>query len=141
MEIVKGDNLILHSVAQEVLHGEDVSQLVSDMWATLRTTTGVGLAANQVGILKRVIIVNDTNFISEIINPVITQRMGKVKQSTEGCLSFPLKTRTIKRDSVVVIEGFDVNWNPIKKKCRGLLANIVQHEVDHLNGITIVGSK
>lgn len=137
MELIDGNDPILRTVSEEVPLGHDVSELVRDMWATINKTNGVGLAANQVGVTKRVIIVKDNGFVSEIINPKIVRSSGKKKCSTEGCLSYPGRKETIKRESIVWVEGYDVAWNPIKKKCRGLLAFIIQHEIDHLDGITI----
>jgi peptide deformylase len=127
----------LSTVAKEVPFGKDVSQLVDDMWLTLRKTTGVGLAANQVGNLSRVILVNTNGFVQEIINPQIIKGSSKFKNSTEGCLSVPNKHVIMKRESIVTVIGYDKNWVPVKKKCRGLLANIIQHEIDHLNGVMI----
>ncbi len=84
----------------------------------------------------------DTNgFSKAIINPVITKTSGKLKLGKEGCLSFPGKRVDMKRDNIVVVEGFDEDWNPIKKKVRALSAFCVQHEIDHLNGITITGRR
>ena len=87
---------------------------------------------------RRVILVSADRFGKAIINPVITKRScGKVR-SIEGCLSFPGKKVTIKRDKQITVEGFDVKWKPIKQKLRGLAAMCVQHEIDHLNGITCI---
>jgi len=137
IELKKGDFETLHQKAMEVERGEDVSDLISQMWKIMFKNKGVGLAANQVGVLKRVIIVNTNGFSCAIINPVITELSGFVKNSKEGCLSFPGKQSVMKRDNRVIIEGFDADWNPIKKKVRALSAFCVQHEIDHLNGINI----
>ena len=137
MELIKSDNPILVQRALAVYQGDCVIDLVDAMWATLNKTTGVGLAANQVGVLQRVILVKHNDLVTAIINPVITDTSGKDKQSDEGCLSYPNKKSKIRRKTWVVVEGFDVNWNKIKKKCRGQLSYIIQHEIDHLDGITI----
>jgi peptide deformylase len=137
MEIKTGNYKTLTQVAAPVPHGEDVKGLICDMWQVMSKHNGIGLAANQVGALKRVIVVHTNGFSTAIINPSITKLSGKVKNSKEGCLSFPKLTKTMKRDNIVVVEGFDENWNPIKKKVRALSAFCVQHEIDHLNGITI----
>ena len=142
MEIIEGNDKILSSVAEEVPFGDDVKGLVSEMWKVLHGhPRAVGLAADQVGILRRVILVKDNGFVSEIINPVITRTSGKDKQSKEGCLSYPGKIEAMRRRSWVVVEGYDIDWKPIKKKCRGLLSYIIQHEIDHLNGTTIKNHK
>ena len=138
MEIVTQGHPALSTVAKEVPFGEDCSDLIVDMWAVLSDTTGIGLAANQVGVLKRVILINTNGFVQEIINPQIIKGSGKFKISLEGCLSFPDKHVKLKRESMVTVIGYDKYWVPVKKKCRALLANVVQHEIDHLNGINIV---
>ena len=127
----------LKQVADKVVHNSDVSDIVSDMRLELSKTIGIGLAANQIGCLQRIILMNCNGFMGVIINPVITKCSGKIKNSTEGCLSYPGKQVKVKRDNQVVVEGFDENWNPIKQKCKALTAFCVQHEIDHLNGVTI----
>jgi len=124
--------------SKEVNHGDDVSSIVDDMFILMDKSKGIGLAANQVGLDIRVIVVDVKGFRTEIINPVITRKSRKIKLSNEGCLSFPNRTAKIKRDDAVTVTGFDRNWNPIKKNCRGLLSYCIQHEIDHLDGITIL---
>jgi peptide deformylase len=138
MYIEKKGSECLSLVAHSVERGLELNSFIDDMWKTLIASKGIGLAANQVGYLLRVIVINVNGLSTEIINPVITKRSGRTKLSSEGCLSFPGKQVKVKRDSQIVVEGFDRNWNPIKKKCRALTAFCVQHEIDHLNGITIV---
>lgn len=135
--IVKKGFPTLKQAAAEVPLNSDVSELVSTMKFELSKTTGIGLAANQIGELQRVILMNCNGFMGIVINPVITKRSGKIKNSTEGCLSYPGKQVKVKRDNQIVVTGFDENWQPISKKCKALTAFCVQHEIDHLNGITI----
>jgi peptide deformylase len=127
----------LKQTADEVPHNTDVSDIVADLRSELAKTTGIGLAANQIGCLQRIILMNCNGFMGIVINPVITKRSGKIKNSTEGCLSYPGKQVKVKRDNQIVVEGFDENWQPVKKKCKALTAFCVQHEIDHLNGVTI----
>ena len=128
----------LTQVAIEVPFMEDVSELVAELKTDLAKTTGIGLAANQVGSLKRVILMNCNGFMGIVINPVIEKYSGKTKVSKEGCLSFPnTPHKNMRRDNQVVVTGFDENWQPIKKKCKALTAFCIQHEIDHLNGLTI----
>ena len=134
--IIKSDTLKIKS--KPVEHGSDISGLIGEMFNLMDKSKGIGLAANQVGLDIRVIVVNVKGCRTEIINPIITRRSSKIKLSNEGCLSFPNKTAKIKRDDAVTVVGFDRDWNPIKKNCRGLLSYCIQHEVDHLNGITII---
>ncbi len=128
----------LVSTAILVEHGTNETKLLDAMWALMYSSKGAGLAANQVGILKRVIVVHAKGFKQEFINPVITKRYGGKTMSREGCLSYPGLEMRISRYKNIVVEGFDGNWNPIKRKLKGLAAYCVQHEIDHLNGKTIV---
>lgn len=133
----------LFEVCEPVEHGADVSELIAGMWELLRTgvggVNGVGLAANQVGDRRRVIVLNTDEIRMAIINPVITKRCCGTVNSIEGCLSFFGGKRQVKiiRDKQVTLEGFDKDWNPIKIKLRGLASRAAQHEVDHLDAVTI----
>jgi len=137
MTIKKKGNPVLKQVAQKVPEGENVKELIEAMNLTMRHHGGIGIAANQVGELKRIIIIGNGGFNQEIINPVIIKRFGKKRINSEGCLSYPGKIVRVKRYQNIIVEGFNWNWEPIRRKLKGLNAYIVQHEVDHLNGITI----
>lgn len=137
LSIRKQGNPVLKEVADEVPQGANVNDLISTMFLTMRLSNGVGLAANQVGELKRVIVIENGGFSHAIINPVITKRFGGKGISREGCLSYPGKVVKMKRYKQVTIEGFDQDWNPIRFKLKSFNAYIAQHEVDHLNGVTI----
>tara|TARA_R100000541_G_scaffold48387_1_gene55475 strand:- start:448 stop:858 length:411 start_codon:yes stop_codon:yes gene_type:complete len=128
----------LHSISNEVPFGTNLNVEICKMFSLMDAKRGVGLAANQVGMTARVIVVDVKGFRSAIINPVITRKSGKKKVSVEGCLSFPSKNVKVMRDEAVTVSGFDHLWNPVKKNCRGLLAFCIQHEIDHLDGVTIV---
>jgi len=138
-KIVQKGDPALSAISHEVPFGDDVSGLIAGMWQAMRDSKieAAGLAANQIGILRRVIVINAAGLVIEIINPEIIKRsLGKVK-STERCLSFPGKKVVMVRSKQITVTGFDCNWNPIKLKLRGLAGMCVQHEVDHLNGVTI----
>jgi len=137
MAIKKKGNPVLKQVAQKVPEKENVIALISAMFLTMRSHQGIGLAANQVGELKRVIVIGNSGFNQAIINPVIIKRYGRKGVSCEGCLSYPGKVVKMKRYKQIIVEGFDQDWQPVRFKLKGLNAYIVQHEVDHLNGITI----
>jgi peptide deformylase len=137
MNLVKGNDPVLHSVAAEVPKNTNMSLLIHAMWTVMYKNKGIGLAAPQLGESKRVIVMDAGGLKIAIINPVITARkLGKVK-SIEGCLSYPGEKVTVSRDKMVVVEGFDQYWKPLKFKLRGIAAMCVQHEIDHLNGVTI----
>ncbi|AUR98384.1 polypeptide deformylase [Vibrio phage 1.250.O._10N.261.55.E11] len=137
LQVLKDNEEALRTVASEVAPWEDVSQLVADMNSTMVKSKGIGLAANQVGVLKRVIVMATKNYTGAIINPVITNRTETVKTSSEGCLSVPNKQAKVKRHYKITVEGFDENWNPLVLNLKQLSAYCAQHEIDHLNGITI----
>jgi len=126
----------LKQVSEDVPMACDNKLLISEMWQALNETGGVGLAAIQIGYADRVIIINTDKCKMVVANPVLSE--GKYpKQSKEGCLSVPNKQVKVERFNHIVISGFDENWNPVKKKLKALSAFVAQHEVDHLNGITI----
>ena len=132
-----------HPMLSEVSHycNQDdptLKQLIADMWESMRGYRGQGLAACQIGVLKRVIVINSNGFRQAFINPRITKRYGGKITSKEGCLSFPGKQVLIVRFKQVIIEGFDEEWEPVTRKLKGQSAICAQHEVDHLDGITLV---
>ena len=114
---------------------EKIKTLVQDMLDTMHKYNGVGLAAVQVGILKRVIVIDtgekDEQFV--FINPEIIKEKGK-QECEEGCLSFPNKFAKIIRPAEVVVVALDEKGKKFKMTAKGLLAQAIAHEVDHLNG-------
>lgn len=132
----------LKQIAEEVPEDMDVSELVTNMISTMNHYKGVGIAANQVGCLLRIIVIKIGGNVQVLINPVIKKRkLGKMR-SREGCLSFPdtmIRGHqvTISRDKMIIVEGFNQYWKRVNLKLRGLDSACVQHEIDHLNGITI----
>jgi len=111
------------------LHG-----LLDDMKVTMYKANGVGLAAPQVGISKRVIVVDDgENGFFEMVNPVITQRDGSAI-ATEYCLSVPDRGGRVQRSTKIKVKAQDRFGNPFQLSASGMLARIFQHEIDHLEG-------
>jgi len=130
------DKKKLAQISDDVPFGCDNSLSISDMWSALNETKGVGIANIQIGYADRIIIINTDRCKMVVVNPVLSD--GKyLKKSKEGCLSVPNKQVIKDRFNHIVISGFDENWQPVKKKLRALSAFVAQHEVDHLNGITI----
>lgn len=113
---------------------ERVITLLDDMKETLATANGVGLAAPQVGILKRIIIVDTGDEILELINPVITKQSGH-QDSFEGCLSVPGVRGHVDRPKKVTVQGYDREGNLMEYKAQDFVATILCHECDHLDGI------
>lgn len=118
---------------------ERILTLVDDMIETMHKYNGVGLAAVQVGVLKRVIVIDlyDDNGPIVLINPEIIKTKGE-QEVSEGCLSFPNKFAKIIRPAEVVADFMDLEGNKIRVKAKELLAQAIVHEIDHLNGEVFV---
>lgn len=126
-------------VAIDDITGEKIQDLIDDMIETMHTSNGVGLAAVQVGVLKRVIVidVDDGNGVYVLINPTITKTKGE-KECDEGCLSFPNEYGKVIRPTEVIVEFYDREAKKQKLKAKDLLAQAVCHECDHLEGILFI---
>lgn len=119
-------------------------QLAEQMLMTLEATgNGIGLAATQVGILKRLIIIDIGEVDDEVyeplvlFNPEILSSEGEIV-AEEGCLSIPDVTADVKRPERIVVEGINVERQPIRIEADGLLARVLLHEIDHLNGVLFI---
>lgn len=127
----------LRKVAKPIEQFDDALQiLIEDMFDTMYHARGVGLAAPQIGISLRLSVIDtlgDKTNQLVIINPEITARSGE-KQFEEGCLSVPGAYDTITRAEKVTVKALDRLGNPIEIEADGLLAECLQHEIDHLNG-------
>lgn len=137
--IVKFGNPVLEKPAQPVTEfNNELKQLVEDMFASMYEAKGVGLAAPQIGIAKRLAVI-DVSFKEDphaklvLANPEIIHREGKQTQS-EGCLSIPEFRENVTRPKKVTIRAQDVNGNWYEKTGEDLLARAFLHETDHLNG-------
>ena len=111
-----------------------IETLIEDMFDTMYEARGVGLAAPQVGILKRVVVIDIGDGLIELINPEIIETSGE-QIGEEGCLSLPGKVAVVKRPDHVICEAFDEDMNPITVEGFGLFARALCHETDHLDGI------
>ena len=112
-----------------------IRTLLDDMVETMRHAEGVGLAAPQVGVLRRVVVVECTpGEVIELIDPVIVEKLG-TQRSREGCLSLPGKCGITERPMKVVVEATDRNGERFRVAGAGLLAKAFCHELDHLDGI------
>ena len=119
---------------------EKIQTLIDDMIETMHKYDGVGLAAVQVGILKRIIVIDiyDENTpIVKLINPKIIKTKGE-REVDEGCLSYPNKFAKVKRPEKVIVEGLNEKGEKVRIEAVDLLAQALCHEIDHLNGITFV---
>ena len=131
---------ILRKKSREVESIDDkIREILDDMVETLHKYNGVGLAGPQIGILKRIIVIDlyDDERPMKLINPAIVKEKGK-QEVEEGCLSFPNQYGKIIRPAEVTVEALYENGEKVKIKAKELLAQALCHEIDHLNGILFV---
>lgn len=131
---IDGDD-ILRKISKPVEKMTDrINILIDDMLETMHDANGVGLAAPQVGILKRIVVINvgEEDFV--LINPVITEADGE-QIGDEGCLSIPGMSGTVKRPNHVICKALDRNMEEFELEGEGLLARAICHELDHLDGV------
>lgn len=114
-----------------------IRTLIDDMLDTMYDAYGVGLAAPQVGILKRIVVIDVGDRPWVLINPEITETSGE-QTGDEGCLSLPGKSGMVTRPNVVTVNAYDENMEPFTLRGEGLLARAICHECDHLDGIMYV---
>lgn len=126
-------------VAIDDITGEKIQTLIDDMIETMHHFNGVGLAAVQVGLLRRIVVIDidDNNGVYVLINPKILKSKGE-KECEEGCLSFPNQFGKILRPTEVVVEYYNRDGEKVKLKAKDLLAQAICHECDHLEGILFV---
>ncbi|MCH5165170.1 MAG: peptide deformylase [Clostridiales bacterium] len=136
-KIYKVGDDTLRQVSKPVTEFDDkLSALIDDMIDTLIYEDGAGLAAPQVGVLKRIFVAtfDGGSTIIEAVNPVIVKAKGK-RVAAEGCLSIPEIREKVERPRHVVVHAFDRHGNPIELKADGFEASCFCHEIDHLDGI------
>lgn len=148
LEVLKEPHPVLSKKAEVVIDWQPIPQLVQDMLETMYHAKGIGLAAPQVGISKRLVVIDlQTNRKPSkipyvLVNPVILKRKG-IQISKEGCLSIPDCLYEVQRASDIEIMAQDKHGRSYRFKAQGLLANCIQHELDHLDGVLMseVGKK
>ena len=131
----EGDEILRKKSKKVDVIDERIKEIVNDMIETLHKYEGVGLAAVQVGMLKQIVVIQEAEDepIYVIINPEILSQSG-TQIVEEGCLSFPNKFAKIERPEKIKIRALDINGKPFEIKAKGLLAQAISHEIDHLNG-------
>lgn len=138
--VLLGDPILREKVPEVETFDEDLRSLVRDMFITMAAAEGAGLAAPQVGIRKRVLVA-DVGTKGEklgrvaLVNPIIVKVSAEEDRSSEGCLSVPGVTEVVSRPDGVILEGFDPIGNPVQIEAEGLLSRVLQHEMDHLEGV------
>ena len=115
-----------------------MGRLIEDMVDSMRAAHGVGLAANQIGMRQRVAVIEiPDEEVRILVNPEIVKREGE-REVEEGCLSVPGYRGTITRSEKVTVKAIDLKGKPFRLKAEGLLAQALEHETDHLNGIVYI---
>ncbi|HGJ67390.1 TPA: peptide deformylase [bacterium] len=143
LSITKYGNDVLRKVAEPVEEiNDEIKQIVDDMLEAMYKFEGVGIAAPQIGISKRIIIVdtepsNPSSKPIVLINPEIVERYGEMNME-EGCLSVPEVRGDVKRAEKVVVEGLDLEGNKLRIEATDLSARAFQHEIDHINGTLFI---
>lgn len=138
LDILKYPDARLHTVARRVEVVDDrIRQLAADMAETMYKAPGIGLAATQVNVHERVIVVDVTESHDQLlvfINPEIVARSDSMQSYEEGCLSIPGIYDKVERPDAITVEALDLDGKPFTIEADGLLAVCIQHEIDHLNG-------
>lgn len=137
-----GDNSLHESAAEVQAFDDELQRLVDDMIDTMYAAPGIGLAATQVGVPRRVFVADisagrDRNGLVVMVNPTVVSRDG-MQLEEEGCLSVPGFNATVVRPSKIVVRGFDRHGQERTVEGTGLLARAFQHELDHLDGLLFV---
>jgi peptide deformylase len=138
---IMGDPVLRQPAAPVVEVTDELHRLMDDMFDTMYAEEGVGLAAPQIGVSQRLIVIDareeDTQpFV--LINPEIVEFSDDLDRAEEGCLSIPGLREVVERSWAVRVRGLDRDGTPMEIDAEGLLARILQHEVDHLDGILFV---
>jgi peptide deformylase len=133
---------LLRERAAEIAHFDDrLRELVEAMFRTMYRAQGQGLAGPQVGVLQRVIVVDmpdDESPAYALVNPVIVERGTPTRKFEEGCLSIPGVTAPVERSTRVVVEAFTPDGAPLRIEAEDGLADCLQHEIDHLDGVLYI---
>ena len=133
-----GDPVLKTRASPVETFDDALAHLTEEMLDTMRENDGVGLAANQVGRLKRVLVasVEDEDYV--IVNPVLSDRAETTERVQEGCLSIPGINVEVDRPTAVTVSGQDASGEPLRIEAQDMLARVLQHEVDHLDGVLIL---
>ena len=133
-----GDPVLKTRAARVKEFDDALLRLTEEMLVTMREREGVGLAANQVGRLRRVLVVGIDEDEYILINPVIEARSDETEVLAEGCLSIPGIQVEVERPVAVTVSGQDAAGEELRFEAEGLLARVFQHEIDHLDGVLIL---
>ena len=133
-----GDPVLRERASEVTDFDERLAQLAEDMHETMRAAAGAGLAGNQVGVLKRLFTWDTGDERGTFVNPEIAEVSEEEQEGEEGCLSFPGLFYPTTRPLRARVTACDVHGEPLEREGEGLLARIMLHEIDHLNGILFI---
>lgn len=141
--VIMGDPILRTAAAEVDAFDPDLKTLVRDMFETMYHAEGIGLAAPQIGISQRVIVVDlrseeQPEARLALINPKVVWASKESEKAPEGCLSIPGLEEVIKRSSAIRVEAVDIDGGSIELETEGLFARVLQHEIDHIDGILFV---
>ena len=141
--VLLGDPILREKAAEVEVFDEELQALVRDMFETMVVAEGAGLAAPQIGVGKRIFVADIREERGApariaVVNPRIVESSREVDSDAEGCLSIPGVSEVVTRPARVVLEGFDPTGAPIRVEADGLLARVIQHETDHLDGVLFI---
>lgn len=141
--VLLGDPVLREPAAAVESFDEDLRALVSDLFATMAAADGIGLAAPQIGVPRRVLVVDVRPMAGEdaraaLVNPRVVESSDEVDREAEGCLSIPGVSEVVKRPAEVVVEAADPHGEPVRIEAEGMYARALQHEIDHLDGVLFI---
>lgn len=142
LKVIVSPDPVLRKIARPVENINDrIRRALDDMAETMYASDGIGLSANQVGLLDRLLIVDlgeEHSKLLKIVNPEIIFASDEKIPDTEGCLSFPDEYYEVKRSKEIIVRYLDENGRENEIKAQGLLSACFQHEIDHLNGVLMI---
>ena len=143
-DIVTYPDKFLEKPTKPVVNIDGQTQkIIDNMATTMYAAPGIGLAAIQVGIDQSILVYDieqqdEGRLLQVLVNPKIITAEGETLSENEGCLSVPEFRADVKRHAAVLVEGFDRDGNPLRLEAQGMLAIVLQHEIDHLNGTLFI---
>ena len=140
IKILTEENPILRKQSSKVddVFDNEIATLIKNMVQAMKDHNGIGLAAPQIGVAKRVIAVEMKDGPYILINPKITKYSLEKEKAEEGCLSVPKRYGDVERSECIEYQGLLPNGNEVSEKAEGLFARVIQHEIDHLDGILFI---
>jgi peptide deformylase len=142
--VLMGDPVLRNRTQEVEAFDDELRRLVDDMFETMYHAEGIGLAANQIGVARQVLVVDVRDEDDPeagrlaLVNPRIVAESDATERESEGCLSMPGLEDVVERPWAVRVEGYDVEGRPVVVEAEALLSRALQHEIDHLEGILFI---